>query len=142
MSPSFVYWWQHGRNPSPSLTAKRAWTDAEQLSLTVTQLLLPAEQHRIPLFSRLCDKFYGGTRLVSEGDAIALGAVGSLGFLLLIGGFVCCHPCRSERSQLYHLFGVLTVCALLLCTAGGFGTAFSLLGFSIVRCYNRMSIFI
>jgi phosphoglycerol transferase len=37
---------------------------------------------------------------------------------------------------------MLTVGALLLSTVGGFGTTISLLGFSILRCYNRMSIFI
>ena len=30
----------------------------------------------------------------------------------------------------------------MVCTAGGFGTAFNLLGFGLVRCYNRISIFI
>src|SRR5262249_8656789 len=94
MSPSFVYWWQHGPNPSPQHTAKRPWTDAETLSVTVTQLLLPAYHHRIPLFGKLRDKFYNATRLTSEGDAMALGTIGSLGLLLLIGAFIGCH--RSD----------------------------------------------
>lgn len=142
MSPSFLYWRQHGANPSPQHTAKRSWTDAETLSLTVTQLLLPADHHRIPLLSKLREKFYSGTRLISEGDAMALGTIGALGFLVLMGSFVCLQRAHSERGQLYHLFGVLTVCAILVCTADGFGTAFNLLGCGIVRCYNRVSIFI
>lgn len=142
MSPSLLYWWEHGPNPSPEHTSKRPWTDAEGLSLTVTQLMLPAYHHRIPLFSKLRDKFYSGTRLVSEEDAMALGTIGSLGFLMLMGAVVCCHRCRSERGQLFHLFSVLMVWAVLCCTAGGVGTAFNLLGFGMVRCYNRISIVI
>ena len=142
MSPSFLYWWREGPNLSPAHVAKRPWTDAEQLSLTVTQLLLPPLQHRIPCFRALRDRFYNGTHLVSEGDALALGIVGSLGFLLLMGCFVWGHGARSERGRLCHVLGVLTVCAVLVCTAGGFGTAFNLLGFGLVRCYNRISIFI
>jgi hypothetical protein len=142
MSPSFLYWWRNGPNLSPHHVAKRPWTDAETLSLTVTQLLLPADHHRLPVLGNLRDRFYSATRLVSEADAMVLGTIGSMGFLLLMGGFVCGHRSRSERGQRYHLFSVLTICALLVCTAGGFGTAFNLLGFGMVRCYNRISIFI
>jgi hypothetical protein len=142
MSPSFLYWWREGPNLSPAHVAKRPWTDGEQLSLTITQLLLPPFQHRLPFFRSLRDRFYSGTHLVSEGDAMALGIVGSLGFLFLMGCVICGHGARSERGRLCHLLGVLTVCAVLVCTAGGFGTAFNLLGFGLVRSYNRISIFI
>lgn len=142
MSPSFLYWREHGPNPSPQHTAKRPWTDAENYSLTVTQLLLPAYHHRIPLFSKLRDRFYSGTRLASEADAMALGTAGALGFLVLLGTLICGHGARSDRGRLYHLFAVLTASALLVCSTGGFGTAFNLVGFGLVRCYNRVSIFI
>jgi phosphoglycerol transferase len=142
MSPSFVYWWRQGPNLSPSHVAKRAWTDAEQLSLTVTQLLLPAVNHRIAFFRTLRNRFYSGTHLLSETDAMALGTVGALGFLGLMACFAWGHGARSARGRLGHLFGVLTVAAVLVCTVGGFGTAFNLLGFGLVRSYNRMSIFI
>src|SRR5207302_7454394 len=82
------------------------------------------------------------TKLFSEGDAMALGAVGSLGFLLAIGALVCCHGSGSERGRLYHLLGLLVAFAVLFCTAGGLGTAFNLAGVGIMRCYNRASIFI
>src|SRR5262249_41042443 len=140
MSPSFLYWWEHGSNPSLQHTAKRPWTDAENYSLTVTQLLLPAYHHRVPVFSKLRERFYRGTRLPSEADAMALGTAGSLGFLLLMGAFICGHGARSERGQLYHALAVLTVSALLVCNTDGFGTAFNLIGFGLVRCYNRISI--
>jgi phosphoglycerol transferase len=142
MSPSFLYWREHGANPSPQHTAKRPWTDAENLSLTVTQLLLPPYHHRIPLFCKLRDRFYSATHLTSEADAMALGTAGSLGFLLLVGAFVAGHGARTERGRLYHLLAVLMVSALLVCSTDGFGTAFNLVGFGLVRCYNRVSIFI
>ncbi|HLJ97083.1 MAG TPA: hypothetical protein VKU02_28220 [Gemmataceae bacterium] len=142
MSPSFMYWWKNGRNLSPEHTAKRPWTDGEAYSLTVTQLLLPVEGHRLPLFKGLRDKFYTGTKLASEMDAMALGAVGSLGFLLALGALVCCHRADSERGRLYHLLGLLIAFAIFICTTGGFGTAFNLVGIGIMRCYNRASIFI
>jgi phosphoglycerol transferase len=142
LSPSLVYWWRNGPNPSPLHMAKRSWTDGEAFGLTVTQLLLPGPGHRLPWFKSLHDKYYAASKLISEGDAMALGTIGSLGFLLLIGCSVYCHRSASERGQRFHLLGVLTVCAVLVCTAGGFGTAFNLLGLGMVRCYNRVSIFI
>jgi len=142
MSPSFLYWWKNGPNLSPQHVAKRPWTDGESLGLTVTQLLLPSANHRLPLFRALHDKFYGATRLASEDDAMALGAAGSLGLLLAIGALLCCQRSPSERGQLYHLLGVLIAFAIFGCTAGGFGTGFNLLGLGILRCYNRISIFI
>jgi len=80
--------------------------------------------------------------IVCGNDAMALGAAGSLGLLLAIGALLCCQRSPSERGQLYHLLGVLIAFAIFGCTAGGFGTGFNLLGLGILRCYNRISIFI
>ncbi len=142
LSPSLVYWWQHGPNLSPEHTSKRPWSDATTLGLTITQMVLPTAGHRIESLSKLHDKFYAGTPLPSENDSMTLGLIGSAGLVLLLGSLIWCQRSQSQLERLHYLFGVLTVCAILIGTMGGFGTLFNLLGVSIMRCYNRLSIFI
>ena len=73
---------------------------------------------------------------------MALGTAGSVGFVFLVGCLVWCQRSTSERGQLYFLFGLLIVFAVLVASVGGFGTFFNLIYMRITRTYNRTSIFI
>jgi phosphoglycerol transferase len=140
--PNVLYHRRNGPNPSPQHITYRPWQDGEVYGLTVTQMLLPAPNHRVPALARLRDKFYAGTPLTSEGDAMALGTIGSIGFLLSVGCLLACQRHASGPGRLCHAFGLLSVLAVLLCTAGGFATMFNLVGITIMRTYNRVSIFL
>ena len=142
MSPSLMYRLRHGANPSPLLTSRHQWQDAELFGLTLTQMVLPPAEHRVGALKAVRDKFYASTPIPSEGDAMALGAVGALGLLLVLACVVCCARAESPRGRLYHLFGLLVVFAILSCTVGGFATLFNLLGTGLARTYNRVSVFV
>jgi phosphoglycerol transferase len=142
VSPHLIYRFVHGPNPSPLHVTKHPWQDGERYGLTVTQMLLPAGAHRVPLLKAVRDKFYASTLLISSEDAMSLGTVGALGLLLALGAAFCCPRSASQRGRVYYLCGMLTIAAILLCTAGGFATLFNLLGTGLAREYSRMSIFI
>src|SRR5262249_45445491 len=107
-----------------------------------TQMLLPVNQHRIPAFRALRDKFYAGALLPSENDAMSLGLVGSVGFLCLIASIFAGQRTSTERGRLRHGFGVMAVLATLVGSAGGFATFLNLIGIPVMRTYNRVSIFL
>lgn len=141
LSPYLLFQLRYGPNPSPLLVANHPWEDAELFGLTVTQMLLPAAGHPVPAFRALRDKFYASTPIPSEEDAMALGAFGSVGLLLLLWS-VAGRGRSVPRGRVYHLLGLLVVFAILLGTVGGFATLFNLLGTSLARTYNRLSIFV
>jgi phosphoglycerol transferase len=142
ISPHLAYRYAHGPNPSPRHETKHPWQDGESFGLTVTQMLLPPEGHRLPALKAVRDKFYAGTPIWSSGDAMSLGAVGAVGLLLTLGAAVFCGRSAKPRARLCHLLGMLTILAILLCTVGGFCTLFNLLGTGLAREYSRMTIFI
>jgi phosphoglycerol transferase len=142
VSPYLTYRFVHGPNPSPLHVAQHPWQNAEHYGLTVTQMLLPAEGHRVPALKAVRDKFYAGTPIVSSADAMALGAVGALGLLLALGAALFCCRAATPRGRICYLFGMLAICAILVCSVGGFCTLFNLLGTSLAREYSRMAIFI
>src|SRR5262249_48775668 len=78
---------------------------------------------------------------VNENDMVTLGAVGSLGFLVLLGLLLRRGGPRPGLELLNHL-SVLNAAALVLGTVGGGGGLFSLLGRGWIRCYNRICVFI
>jgi phosphoglycerol transferase len=142
LSPTFLYRLEHGRNPSPLLVTNHPWQDGEAFGLTLTQMLLPADGHRVPALRAVRDKFYASTPLRSERGAMALGSVGSVGLLVLLGAVAGCGRSPGPRGRILYLFGLLTVFAVLVCTVGGFSTLFNLLGTGLARTYNRVSVFI
>jgi phosphoglycerol transferase len=140
--PNVLYRLHNGPNLAPDHEGKRSWVESETYALKPVQLLLPAANHRLPLLRRLHDKYYTGTTLPSEGDSIALGMVGASGLLFLLGCAVCCRRSESPRGELYYLLGLLVVAGILLGTVGGFGTILNLLTVPMIRCYNRVSLFV
>ena len=80
-SPTLIHHWRHGSNPEAVL---RQPANAETYALKITQLLLPTRGHRL---TRLRDfkADYLATAVVNENDSAALGLVGALGFVGLVG---------------------------------------------------------
>jgi phosphoglycerol transferase len=143
MAPNFVYRIHNGPNRSTDHVAhSRPWTDSEEFAFKPVQLLLPAFKHPIQKFRHLRDKYYQGTKIQSENDAISLGVCASLGLLVALSGVFWAQDWGDPRLRLYHAFGVLCVAALLVGCSGGLSVLPSLAGFTMVRCFNRASIFL
>jgi phosphoglycerol transferase len=137
--PTLRYRREHGPN-SLAEDARRSPGEAEHFGLKPVQLVLPVPGHRCAPLSRLRLR-YAGAPLANENEFSSLGAVGSVGFVWLLGRLLFRR--RSARQiKLLDALAVLTAAALLLATVGGLGSLFALLVTPVLRCYNRMSVYL
>jgi phosphoglycerol transferase len=104
-------------------------------ALRITHLVLPIPGHRlaswVPFFRR--DQSLHG---------VALGIVGSLGFLLLLGRFCLVRRPAGDKPRTLDVLGVLNGCGVLLGTAGSFGFLFGLVVSPWIRCYYRLTVYL
>lgn len=134
LAPSIIYINKHG---DAGIT-ERSVGGPEIYSLKISQLLLPITDHRIRLFNQF-KGLYNRHTVVNEGDAAALGLVGSIGFLALLAQLIYR---RSAHNALLANLSTLNIFAVLLGTIGGFGSLFALFVSAGIRSYNRISVFI
>jgi phosphoglycerol transferase len=137
IAPSLHYAYHHGLNAS---AFPRTHMDAEVYGLKIAQLLLPVQGHQWSWLRNL-RTWYDSASLVNENSTATLGALGSLGFLLLIGRLLLRAPARSP-ARLEEGLVTLNAAAVLLATIGGLGSVFALLVSPAIRAYNRISVYI
>ena len=126
---------EHGSNPA---VAHRHSNEAEVYCLKVTQLLLPDGDHRIQGLGYVTRLYNTDAPNSNENRDSTLGAVGVVGFLVLLGRLLMARHGPTLLSGLAALNGA----ALLLGASGGLGGLFNFLVFAQVRCYNRVCVFI
>ncbi len=137
LAPSLLEMARHGKNPE---TADRVPAEADIYALRVSEMLLPVQGHRLGFLARLHDRFLAPPRQPTGGAAlVALGTLGSVGFFYLIGRFLWRRG-KVERAD--DALAFLNVSAVLLGTVGGFGSLFAFYVTPMIRCYDRLSIFI
>ncbi len=136
--PTWMYRFQHGANPE---AIPRSAGDAETFGLKIIQLLLPVLHHRLEPFASFASYYAAQAPLFNENVTSSLGLIASAGFLLLLAwhfGF----RLKTGNDAALNELSQLNICGVLLATVGSFG---SLLAFGIsplIRCYNRISIYI
>jgi hypothetical protein len=126
---------EHGPNPA---VARRHSNESEVYCLKVTQLLLPAGDHRIQALGYVTRLYNTDAPHSNENRDSTLGTVGVVGFLVLLGRLLMVRGRPTLLSGLAALNGM----ALLLGASGGLGGLFNFLVFAQVRCYNRVCVFI
>ncbi len=133
--PSIIYWHKHGSNPS---VIERSEVGAELYSMKLSQLILPISGHRIKKLAELRG-YYDQYPLSNENTTVSLGIIMTIGFLVLLFSICVLHKMRS--NNLIGKLVVLNYAALLIGTIGSFS---SIVGyfFSMIRCYNRICVFI
>jgi phosphoglycerol transferase len=129
--PSVLYHARHGANVDAVV---RYPTEAETLALKINNLLLPMPGHRL-------EKHFHPAYTGGHDFGTNLGIVGGCGFVILIGRYLFGRYSTSS-PQILDFLGILSISALLLATAGGFGYLFSLLITPWIRCYYRIAIFL
>jgi phosphoglycerol transferase len=135
--PSLIY---HSANGKNSEIIRRNAREADQFGLSVAEMLLPVCQHRFAPLAKFHSAYYAGRKMTGEYLSAPLGLLGSVGFLLLLARFLLRRRDRVERVN--DGLAYLTVCAVSLGTLGGFGALFNFCVSPMIRCYNRLSIFI
>jgi hypothetical protein len=143
-----AYQQEHGRNPT--LVRHRQPQQVEELSLKITQLLLPVTDHRVDSIAFL-KKVYNRNQAfgapATEADMASLGLIGSLGFLAML--CVILFRWRSPlnldeppKQSLTRDLSILNLALVLLGTQGGIGMVFAVLVSPEIRAYNRVSVVI
>ena len=136
--PTLLYRSEHGKNLE---VPNRYPAQVEYFALRNTQMLAPVMHHRVPALAKFSSSYYDGAPLVTENATACLGLIASAGFLILLIWLVGLRW-QTAREPTLNALSAMNVCCVLLATMGGFC---SLLAFGVspvIRCFNRISIFI
>ena len=143
--PRLWYTQTHGSNPG---VLDRPASHSAQWGLSVTELLTTVPYHQL---KTLWDAVRGKERPLPSAHTFyeqnfpsyrsALGAVGSCGFLILLGALFLSRRPRGDLALIAPL-SKLNIAAVLLGTLQGFGYIFALRVTPVIRYWNRLSIFI
>jgi len=137
LAPSIIYHWKHGRNQ----VVQRSPGDSEVFGMKMVQLLMPVNEHRLPLLRKIKDRYVQGAPLINENNSSSLGCVAGAGFLLLVGRLFY-RKSGPWRPKLMDNLSTLNIGAVLLGTIGGIGSLVAFTGSPWIRAYSRLSIFI
>lgn len=136
--PTQLFNRENGPNPS---VAKRGLIESEIYSLRLAQMLLPVQQHRVPLLAKVRAKYDAESTPVNENGTATLGALASAGFLMgLLMLFLPSVRRHFHPSQ--QLCAVLLIALFLYATMGGLGSLFALFVSPQIRALNRISPYI
>jgi len=136
--PTILFVVSHGRNLS---VADHLKADGEIYGLKLIQMLNPVMHHRIVAFSDFSHYYYTHAPLVTENVTATLGFVGSAGFMALVFWQLGLRW-RTKNDRLLTQLSTMNLAAVLLATVGGFSSVLCFGISPLVRCYNRMSVYI
>jgi phosphoglycerol transferase len=140
-APSLLAWAKSGTNPAP---IQRQVRHAEAHGLRLTSLFAPIPGHYVPWLARVGQRCEIEFLDRDQQRGIAsLGVVGCFGLLYLLTRLLPRRENASvESAPLMDALAWLTLAALLLGLAGGGGALFNFTVTPIIRCYNRISIYL
>jgi phosphoglycerol transferase len=141
--PNLIYTAEHGKD---ALVARRSPAESEVYGLSLANLVLPIEDHRVPALASLAKEFHASA-VAATGEAAwdSLGLAGTLGLLGLVLA-LCVRCLRGPRdglddSRAVHA-ALAASMAFLIGTVGGLATLFAYIVSPQLRAPNRISIFI
>jgi phosphoglycerol transferase len=138
LSPTLLYRWQHGTNRE---AVQRSWVEGDIYGLKITQLLLPITEHRVDRLAKQKARYNSCAPLTNENDHAALGIVGGIGFLWLLGRQLLRGPLHG-RPAIDDGLALCNISGVLLATIGGFGSLTGMVLATYIRGYNRICVFI
>jgi len=140
LAPSIVYWRDHGRNAQ---VVQRTVGESDFYALRPIQMLSPIPGYRIGFINQhIVSKVFSAPNN-SEATQF-LGVIASLGFVglmfVLLGlGF---RRARDRSPPLPFVLAALSAIAVLFGVTGGLSWTLGIAGFTEIRAWNRISIFI
>ncbi len=144
--PTLNYYRAYGTN---SQAARRLVTESELYSVKLTRLVTPQGGHRSKTLSRLGARAQERSPVPSESGQ-ALGILGTAGFLGALYGLFAGRGSREgpdlrpywDRSALREQASAITLLSLLFGSVGGIAVLLALAGFSQIRVWDRIVLFI
>ena len=141
--PAIIWRVRHGANPQ---VAVRSPGDVELFGLHLSQLVLPGPQTRWPglgsIGSRLLEVPGPGEAGTYLGAFALIGLVLATAALLRTGIGSTRSPQRAESARLPRDLALLAWSALLWATIGGLSGILAAVGFTQIRTWSRMSIYL
>jgi phosphoglycerol transferase len=141
--PTLLYSARHGEN---SAAVERRLGENDVYGLEISYLVLPLDSHRLPSFRHVKETLTNeSVSPVRDTEGQALGLLASVGLVVSAGSALIGATTRRSGDPWFALrrrSGVLNLLAIALATVGGISTIVGLLGFTSLRAYNRISIFI
>ncbi len=133
--PYTIYQHQNGADAAAIVRPPQA---SEVYALTLAQLVLPIQAHRVPKLAAKRALFDSGLpMLVNENSSASLGALGALGLLGSLGALLVIR--RIREDELWPDLARFNLAAFLLTTLGGVGALISYYFVPELRAYNRVS---
>lgn len=115
----------------------------ETYSLKIAQLFMPLNSHGNSYLEGIINEYNEAMPLVNENYMSYLGVMGCIGFLILLVVLFLKNMGDDKLFKVQlEILSLLNIAGILLATIGGFGSLFGLLVTAMIRCYNRISIFI
>lgn len=115
----------------------RVMSGVEDYGLKLIQLILPVENHRLPVLANFAE-IYNTNFAVNENKLSSLGLFMSAGFIISIFVILFRIFEKNEEIKLYSQLNLFIFC---IATIGGGASAIAFINYNI-RCYNRFSFYI
>lgn len=143
VAPTLLYHANHGVSAK---SVDRQPFESEFFGLKLTQMLVPADGHRISALDELQDRYVNDFPVPSERGSAALGVVASIGLIaiLLLASSGLMSNGRAKLLSIPHIgtVSLLALSGFLVATLGGFASVIALTISPEIRSWNRMSIVI
>lgn len=130
--------------PNPDTTI-RLPSEVEVYGFKLPQLVLPTMNHQLERFAGFRTYYQTITPLINENESAALGAIGSVGLLVIL--FRCFFRKASVGETRNHLPAVLGTLAVLIGLAGGLSAVINWVQYFFginpwIRSCNRISLYV
>lgn len=142
--PNMIFAAMGGGSGGTGQSSIRPPFDAEFYAFMLVTLLFPRAGHRSEALSGIAERYTNSTLYLNENQTATLGIIGAIGLLALL--FLLFRRGKKSDGPLMKCamdLSTFNVAGILLGTAGGIGAVLAYtLNTGIIRCYNRLSIFI
>jgi phosphoglycerol transferase len=135
--PEVLYRHEHGTNER---VTERTPAESEGYALHLTQMLLPDPNHRV---SGLASYGKAAREVPAPGEGgTSLGLLATTGFLISVGSVLGLTAVRRARWMRVRQLGVWELGLVLVAIVGGAGFTLAVFGFTQIRSWGRLVIFI
>lgn len=140
--PAILFAAEHG--PRDAAHLDRTYWGVEAFAMKPVDLVLPVFQHRVPALAALTRRSITGVTPSELGQNLGLvGALGLVGLLVFsLRRLTSGSGVGTPRERTYSFLGSVVLVGILLATVAGFGAILGVLGFTQLRGWNRMSLFV
>lgn len=139
LAPNFLFFYKNGLN---HMVVDRKAYETEVFGLKLIQMLLPQPLHRSDALRKITVRYNQTFPLVTENMTSSLGLIGSIGLVILLVVSIVSPFLWFSMDIRLQFFSFLTVVLFLFTTIGGFASLIALFITPLIRCWNRVSVFI